>query len=98
MDIVKLQDMTVKKDHMIMDIHQVTLITMDLTEVMVENQLVNGKAWEILLYSPSSALLFMQCTKHACHLIKKWVIGNTGNSLIIGNPNMTKFFVFQKKS
>ena len=48
--------MTVKKDHMIMDIHQVTLITMDLTEVMVENQLVNGKDWVILLYSLSSVL------------------------------------------
>jgi len=69
--------MTVKKDHTIMDIHQVTLITMDLTVVMVENQLVNGKAWVILLYSLSSALLFTQCTKHVCHLIKKWVIGNT---------------------
>ena len=80
MDIVKLQDMTVKKDHMIMDIHQVTLITMDLTVVMVENQPVNGKAWVILLYSLSSALLFTQCTKHACHLIKKWVIGNTGKA------------------
>ena len=78
-----------------MDIHQVTLITMDLKEVIVENQLVNGKAWAILLYSLSSALLFTQCTKHACHLIKKWVIGNTGNSLIIGKPNMTKFFDLQ---
>ena len=55
-EIIKLQDMTVKKDHMIMDIHQVTLITMDLTEVMVENQLVNGKDWVILLYSLSSVL------------------------------------------
>ena len=84
--------MTVKKDHMIMDIHQVTLITMDPKEVMVKNQLVNGKAWVILLYSLSLPLLFTQCTKHACHLIKKWVIGNTGNDLIINKPNMTKFF------
>ena len=75
-----------------MDIHQVTPITMDLTVVIVENQLVNGKAWVILLYSLSSALLFTQCTKHACHLIKKWVIGNTGKGLIIGKPNMAKFF------
>ena len=35
MDIVKLQDMTVKKDHMIMDIHQVTLITMDSSRVLL---------------------------------------------------------------
>ena len=75
-----------------MDIHQVTLITMDLTVIMVENQPVNGKAWVILLYSLSSALLFTQCTKHACHLIKKWAIGNTGKGLIIGKPNMAKFF------
>ena len=95
MDIVKLQDMTVKKDHTIMDIHQVTLITMDLTVVMVENRPVNGKAWVILLYSLSSALLFTQCTKHACHLIKKWVIGNTGNGLMIGKHNMAKFFSFK---
>ena len=79
-----------------MDIHQVTLITMDLTVVMVENQPVNGKAWVILLYSLSSALLFTQCTKHACHLIKKWVIGNTGKDLIIGKPNMAKKSSFKK--